>query len=149
MKGLITGRKAKLPDVPTNAEPESRRHWSSYIRGTRKERGVMNKTETEFAETVLDIRLAAGEITQYWYEAVTLKLTDKTPGGRRGIRYTADFMVWLDGGGIELFEVKGTGVSTTADLNRVKLAADKYPFRFFVATKQTKADGGGFKIEEY
>ena len=48
MMGLITGRKAILPDAPTNAEREPPRHWSTYAKGARKERGVMNKTEQQF-----------------------------------------------------------------------------------------------------
>ena len=128
---------------------QHRRHWSSYIRGTRKERGVMNRTETQFAQTELEPRKEAGEVVAYWYESITFKLSGKTPGGKPGIRYTADFAVLLADYTMEFYEVKGTGMAMTADLNRVKVAADKYPFRIFVATKQTKKQGGGFKIEEY
>ena len=124
-------------------------HWSSYMKGVRKERGVMNVTEREFARTILDLRKLAGEVREYWYESIGFKLTDKTPEGKPGIRYTPDFAVLLDDWTMEFYEVKGTGLATVADLNRVKVAADKYPFQIFVARKQTKRDGGGFTIEEY
>ena len=144
---LITGRKAIFPDAPTNVEPG--RHRSTYARGARKERGVMNKTEQEFFASHISPRRISGDIVEHWYEVWTWRLTEKTPGGKPGIRYTPDFVVMLKGGLLEAYEVKGTGIATTADLNRVKLAADKLPIPFFVATKQTKKQGGGFKIEEY
>ncbi len=135
--------------TPTRPHRPHRPHWASHMKGKRKERGVMNRTETEFANTILEPRKVAGEIVEYWYESITFKLTDKTPGGKPGIRYTADFAVVLADYTLEFYEVKGTGIATTADLNRVKVAADKFPMRIFVATKQTKKQGGGFKIEEY
>ena len=144
---LITGVTAKMPDE--QPKPVAR-HWSSYARGVRKERGVMNKTEAEFLGEVIKPRIAAGEVREWWYEPSAWRLTDKTPDGKPGIRYTPDFMVLLAGCyKVEFYEIKGTGMATRADLNRVKLAAEKYPFRFFVATKQTKKRGGGFTIEEY
>jgi hypothetical protein len=138
------------------------KHWSSYARGEAKQRGVMNLTEGQFAD-LLDVQQAAGEVIQWWYESITFKLTD-TPADKRadgvpigklsdktrlGTRYTPDFSVLLADYRMIHYEVKGTGIATTADLNRVKAAAEKYPFRFYVATKQTKAAGGGFKIEEF
>ena len=135
-------------------------HWSSYVRGERKQRGQMNRTEMQFA-ALLEAQKAAGEIVAYWYEAMTYKLTE-TPSEtcselvagqvssrrRTGTRYTPDFSVMLSDDRLIHYEVKGTGVATTADINRVKAAAEKYPFRFYLATKRTKKAGGGFEIEE-
>ena len=109
----------------------------------------MNKTETEFRWNVIQPRIDAGEILECWYEVWTWRLTDKTSNGKPGIRYTADFVVMLKTGLLEAYEVKGTGIATTADLNRVKVAADKLPIPFFVARKQTKKNGGGFTFEQY
>lgn len=137
------------------------KHWSNYARGERKQRGVMNRTERQFSE-LLEMQKAAGEVVEWWYEAMTFKLTD-APGEksddllagelsdkkRTGTRYTPDFSVMLADERMIHYEVKGTGIATTADLNRVKAAAEKYPFRFYVATKRTKKAGGGFEIEEF
>ncbi len=125
------------------------RHWSTYARGARKERGVMNRTETEFFSSYIAPRLVCKEFVESWYETWTWRLTEKTPDGKPGIRYTPDFVVLQSDGFLIAYEVKGTGIATRADLNRVKLAADKIPIPFYVATKQTKKNGGGFKIEQY
>ena len=126
-----------------------KRHWSTYARGKRKEPGVMNRTETQFYDEHIAPLLARGEIIESWYEAWTWRLTEKTPDGKPGIRYTPDFVVLCVDGRLVAYEVKGTGIATRADLNRVKVAADKIPIPFYVATKQTKKQGGGFKIEQY
>ena len=133
----------------TNLPGASKPHWSTYARGKRKVRGVMNKTEEEFFADHISPRRIAGEIVETWYEIWSWRLTEKTPDGKPGIRYTPDFVVMLKGGQLVAYEVKGTGIATRADLNRVKLAAHTIPIQFFVATKQTKKQGGGFKIEEY
>lgn len=141
---LITGQTAKMPGVAAE-----KRHWSAYAKGTQKERGVRNKTEAEFEATYLQPLVYSGHILEIQYEVWSWRLTDKTPDGKPGIRYTADFVVMYKCGFLVAYEVKGTGVATTADLNRVKLAAQVIPMRFYVATKLKKSDGGGFKVEQY
>ena len=122
--------------------------FGTYLRGkTRK--GEMNRTESQFLETVIGPQVVTGEVVQWWYEALTFKLTEKTPEGKPGIRYTPDFALQLHGGELVCYEVKGTGFAMNESLNRVKMAAQKFPIRFYVATKQTKKAGGGFRIEEY
>lgn len=139
----------------------AKHHWSAYATGERKQRGVMNATEKAFSE-LLDRQKAAGEVIAWWYESIGLKLSD-TPGDKRadgvagrlsdrqrhGTRYTPDFAVLLADYRMIFYEIKGSGIATTADLNRVKEAAEKFPFRFYVATKQTQKAGGGFEIEEF
>src|SRR5687767_11885760 len=117
-----------------NCEPKGwamnqarRPHWTTFVRGKRKERGSMNKTEAAYCEH-LKLRKLAGEITEFWYEAVTFKLTEGTPDGKPGIRYTPDFLVMLIDGTMECHEVKG--FANKLEMNRLKLAADKFPFRF-------------------
>jgi len=144
---LITGRKAALPDAETK-RPSSDRRWKTYRAGKR-EAGLMNRTETEFANTVLTAWLEAGLIWESWYEPFSMRLTAKTPEGKPGIRYTPDFGVQLASLEWVLYEVKGTGLASNEALNRVKLVADKYRFRIFVARKQTKKNGGGFTFEQY
>lgn len=143
------------------AVKRAKHHWSAYATGERKQRGVMNATEQSFSE-LLDQQKAAGEVLVWWYESITLKLSD-TPGDKRadgvagklsdkkriGTRYTPDFAVLLADYRMIFYEVKGSGISTTADLNRVKEAAEWFPFRFYVATKLPQKAGGGFEIEEF
>ncbi len=124
-----------------------RPHWTTFARGVKKERGIPNKTECAFLVEYIQPMLDSGEAVHCWYEAWSFKLTETTPEGKPGIRYTPDFVVFFDSGNIDIYEVKG--YATNEALNRVKMFADKYPFKIFVATKQTKKNGGKFLIEEY
>ena len=119
----------------------------SFAKGRtgRRPPGTMNKLEARYAEH-LSVRQAAGEILAYWYEGVTLCLT-YSRNGVAGQRYTPDFMVQLPDGTIELHEVKG--FMDEKNINKVKVAADKYPFRFVLVTKRRKSDGGGWGLQEY
>lgn len=102
--------------------------------------GKMNQTETEYAAQ-LEMEKQAGEITSYQFEAVKLRLGKNT-------FYTADFLVRLKNGELELREVKGFW----KDDARVKIknAAYLYPiFRFVGITKVRKRDGGGWRREEF
>jgi len=65
----------------------------------------MNKTEAAYAWD-LELLQRAGEITRWRFEGITLRLDDPTDG-KRGIRYTPDFNLWLPGGGLRLIEIKG------------------------------------------
>jgi len=116
------------------------RKHRGYARASRSVHvaGQMNGTEREFAG-MLDVRRAAGEVVCYWYEGVTLKLASDC-------RYTADFFVLLASGEMEVVEVKGGFVRDDARL-KVKLAADRFPFRFTIAHKQPKKLGGGWRYE--
>ena len=93
----------------------------------RMKAGAMNKTEAAYAQK-LELHKRAGEVLWYAFEGVTLKLAD-------GCRYTPDFAVMLADGVIEMHEVK--------------VAANKFPFRFVAVYKQAKKDGGGWRIEEF
>lgn len=140
--GLITNRVAQLP---VQAE---KRHWSTYAKGEAKVRGMMNKTEAAFRDEIILPMVAAGLVTWWDYEAWTFKLTEMTPEGKPGIRYTPDFDV-LHEGYFRVYEVKGSGPRRQDSLNRAKLLADKIPLRVFLATRRRQRDGGGFHIEEY
>jgi len=109
----------------------------------------MNKTEAKFLAEVIQPQVDSGRVIQWWYEAWSFKLTEKTPSGKPGIRYTPDFVVLMDNGFIIVFEVKGVGNAQVASLNRTKLFAEQYPFRVFVAAQKRVKDGGGFSVEEY
>lgn len=101
--------------------------------------GEMNTYEREYAERFLDAEQMAGEVAAYWFERFTFKLADDC-------RYTPDFLVQLEDGTLECREVKG---GFFADDAKVKLtvAADMFPiFTFKLCVKQSRKNGGGWKI---
>lgn len=108
-------------------------------RGVRRVPGEMNKTEAAYAEH-LEARKLAGEIAAYWFEAIKLRLADNTT-------YTPDFFVMLPNGLLECHEVKGFWRDDAKV--KIKVAADKYPFRFIAVTREPKKLGGGWKVEEF
>lgn len=112
-----------------------------------KRRGEMNPTEAAYAREVLDVRKAAGEVYGYWYESIKLRLAN-------GAWYTPDFAVHVVTRGPhginrrwEFHEVKGHW--REAARVRIKVASDRYPFRFIAVQKLKKKDGGGWKFEEF
>lgn len=88
--------------------------------------GAMNKSEAAYAQHLED-RKRVGNVAWYRFEGVKLRLADKT-------FLTIDFAVMLKDGTMEMHEVKGF---MQEDANvKIKVAADQYPFRFFVCRKQ-------------
>lgn len=100
--------------------------------------GERNKTEAAY-ESVLETRKRAGEILWYRFEGLKLRLADNT-------FYTPDFFVMLANGELEAHEVKG--FYTDDAKVKVKIAADTYPFRFYLVRAKEKKDGGGWDIQE-
>lgn len=94
----------------------------------------MNKTEQAYA-VALEGKLRRGEIEMYAFESVSLKLAE-------GTRYTPDFMVQMADNTIEFHEVKAgrldkktqavVPLSEDASKIKLKVAADKFPFRFVI-----------------
>jgi hypothetical protein len=110
--------------------------------GKRHKPGVMNQTETAFAD-LLQARKLAGEIIDFQFEAITFKLAD-------GCRYTPDFAIWLADGSMELVDCKGAGPVDDKSRVKVKVAAEKFPmFLFVIEQRQAKKNGGGWKREEF
>lgn len=101
--------------------------------------GQMNKSEAAYA-TALEAARIAQEIVWYAFEGVTLKLAD-------GCRYTPDFAVLRADGVMEMHEVKGYWQDDAK--TKIKIAAEKFPFVFKAVYKQSKKDGGGWRIEEF
>ena len=62
--------------------------------------GQMNKTETAYRDHLRALK-AAGEVLDFRFEAITLKLA-------QDLRYTPDFFVLKPDGSIEFHEVKGS-----------------------------------------
>lgn len=104
----------------------------------RRKPGQMNKLEAEYAQH-LEILKQAGEIQEYYYEAVKLRLADRT-------FYSPDFLVVTKEGYLEIHETKGFMEDDAAV--KVKVVADKYPFRVLLIYKKPKKAGGGWRIQE-
>lgn len=106
--------------------------------GKRHVPGVMNRTEERYADT-LQARKLAGEIVEWLFESVTLKLADN-------LRYTPDFCVYLADGTVDFIDVKGTGPIDDKSIVKIKAAAERFFwFTFAMDVEQPKKLGGGFK----
>lgn len=101
----------------------------------------MNKTEAEY-DAVLRTLLYTGSILWYKFEGIKLALASNTT-------LTVDFAVLTADGVLEMHDAKGgRGVYMEDAKVKMKVAASLYPFRFKVAFKRKKSEGGGFEIEE-
>lgn len=95
----------------------------------------MNKIEADYAMQ-LEFRKRVGEILQYDFEAIKLRLADNT-------FYEPDFLVLLANGELEIHEVKGHWEDDARV--KIKVAAEKFPFRFIAMTRVK----GQWKEEEF
>lgn len=129
------------------AQLEIRRAWASGNRASgngicakasrrnfHKDRD-MNKLEAEYA-TRLEALKGVGEIADYRFECVKLRLADRT-------FYTPDFMVLKPDGAFEMHEVKGFWEDDARV--KIKTAAESFPFKFIAARKQK----GAWVFEEF
>ena len=97
---------------------------------------AMNQTEARYAG-YLDGMKHTGEVVAWAYEAVKLRLADKT-------FYTPDFVVIRADGGIELHEVKGHWEDDARV--KIKVAATQHPWFRFLAVKAGKT---GWQYETF
>lgn len=110
--------------------------------------GEMNAGEARYARH-LDLRRLAGDIADWRFEAIKLRLAPST-------FYTIDFFVVAPDGYVELHELKGRQsggadgfVATDAGWMKTKLAAESFPwFKFLVVWERPRREGGGYRIEE-
>lgn len=109
---------------------------NSYQALGRLKSGEMNKTEAAYAAR-LEALKRAGEILWYSFEPANLRLADNK------CFYKVDFMVLNSKSEIEVHEVKGFW--TDDALVKIKVAADKFPFRFLAVKK----DGKGWNFTEF
>lgn len=100
--------------------------------------GQMNKLEGMYSAH-LSQRLFDGEIQWFKFEGIKLRLADNT-------FLTVDFFVMNADGELEAHECKGF-MQDDANV-KLKVAAELYPFRFYVVRAKPKKDGGGFSITE-
>lgn len=110
--------------------------------GKRHKPGEMNATESAYAEQ-LQVRKLAGEIIDWCFERITLKLADNT-------RYTPDFVVWLADETMEFVDTKPHRVIDPKSLVKVKVAAEQFCWaRFVFEERLPKKLGGGWKRTEF
>jgi hypothetical protein len=98
----------------------------------RHEDGKMNKSE-QFYSTALDLRKKAGEIKNWKFEAIKLKLADRCT-------YTPDFNVEMANGDLVMVEVKKVWKGHNAPhfeddaVVKIKVAAELFPWFIFYAS---------------
>lgn len=93
----------------------------------RMREGRMNKTEAAYRD-ILEADKRAGNVLWFAFEPMNLRLADKC-------FYKVDFLVLTKSMHLEVHEVKGGFIEDDA-LVKIKAAAEKFPFRFFI--KQLK-----------
>lgn len=106
-------------------------------RAVRRTPGEMNRTERAYSEHLENRRLA-GEITAWTFDALKLRLADKT-------FYTPDFLVQCADLTLEIHEVKGHWEDDARV--KIKVAASLFPFVFRAVTQRAKKRGGGWEVE--
>lgn len=104
----------------------------------RLKQGEMNRTESAYA-AVLEKRKQDGEILWFKFEGVKLRLADST-------FLSPDFFVMASNGELSVHEVKGF-MQEDAHV-KLKVAADAFPFPFYVIRAKPKKDGGGWSIDQ-
>ena len=130
LKSLPEHVQAQLAGKPVEAKP-------AHARCRKHTPHVMNKGERLYAGH-LDVLIRAEEIQAYWFEGITLRLSD-------GNRYTADFVVIDAAGEVWLHDVKGRkGDSFWAEedaMAKIKSAAGIFPWFGFLIVWPNKSGG--------
>ena len=103
--------------------------------------GEMNKTEQAFSTHLEFLRLK-GDVLWWKFGAVKLRIAPNT-------HITVDFAVLMSDGHLTMIEVKGHRALYQEDAKaKMKVAADAFPFKFFVAYPQGKLGASAWDIEE-
>lgn len=92
------------------------------VQAVTKARRGMNKTEQRYWQR-LEAQRLAGEIEQYWYECVKLRLADRC-------WYTPDFLVIRPGKRYEFHEIKGGYIWEDARI-KFKIAKEQHSWAEF------------------
>lgn len=98
----------------------------------------MNSLERRYADEILDKRKLVGEIRQWWFEEFAFRIG-------HDCRVTFDFMCWMADGSIEFHECKGRMREDA--LVKLKVAANRYPFKFYLIKLAKVKEGGGWIIK--
>lgn len=131
----------RMPEV-TPSKPAARGGMQAMQALGRLKAGELNKTEEAY-RAHLDMRRMAGEVLWYSFEPFRLNLAPKTT-------YTADFLVQLASGHLEVHEVKGFWTDDARV--KIKVAAKMLPVFKFVAIKRVdegKGKAPSWAVEEF
>lgn len=101
--------------------------------------GAMNKTEVAYESDLRDAQ-ALGDIQWYLFDGVKLRLADNC-------FYSPDFVVMASDNVLECHEVKGFWTDDARV--KIKVAAQRFPFRFKAIKARAKRDGGGWAEEAF
>ncbi len=101
--------------------------------------GTQNRTEAAYGAHLAALQ-AAGEVAWFVFEGVKLRLADNT-------FYTPDFAVLRVDGAIEMHEVKGHWQDDARV--KIKVAADRFPFRFVAIRALPKRSGFAWELEDF
>ncbi|MGX9983944.1 DUF1064 domain-containing protein [Methylobacterium fujisawaense] len=101
--------------------------------------GQQNKTEAAYGLHLKALE-AAGEVAWFAFEGVKLRLADNT-------FYTPDFAVMRADGAMEMHEVKGHWADDARV--KIKVAADRFPFRFVAIRELPKRSGFAWEVEDF
>ena len=129
-RGDFAEQVLKLDEVYRNGE------LAAFGSGTQQGVCALSAAEARYAG-YLDGMKHTGEVVAWAYEAVKLRLADKT-------FYTPDFVVIRADGGIELHEVKGHWEDDARV--KIKVAATQHPWFRFLAVKAGKT---GWQYETF
>ena len=122
--------------IRTGANPRAR-----FFALGRLPAGRMNKTEARYS-AVLEAQKSSGHVLWYRFEGLKLRLANNT-------FLTVDFAVLMENRELHMVDVKGSAAVFQDDAKaKMKIAAEMYPFRFFVAMPRRVRDGGGFDLTE-
>lgn len=120
-------RRASLEAIKLPQAPTVESLTTVIAKGTPRA-SKMNKLEVAYAQH-LDALRHAGKVLWWKYEAVGLRLADKT-------FYHPDFMVLTAEGVLEIVEIKGRKGDSYYCMDdakvKIKVAASQFPLRFFI-----------------
>lgn len=116
--------------------------FTRLAKGLHRKRGDRNRTEAAYETNVLAPTKLAGEILDWWFEPLTIRLTHPETG--QPATYTPDFMVLANDGTIYMDDTKGSGPDDPASIVRIKCAAELYPLFVWRLAKLTQS--GCFEI---
>lgn len=134
-KEQLEAHRAKLNSKPSDATAAAGGGVKAKGQPQQKKDG-MNKLEAEYAQ-ILEERKRKGEIAEWMYDAISLRLA-------RSTFYHPDFLVMLPDGTLQIHETKGFMRDDAAV--KLKTAAAIFPFlSFFLVTKPR---GGSWSIAE-
>lgn len=140
------GRKGAEPEhlrmVGTPVKPAARGGMQAMQGLGRLKKGELNKTELAYQAHLDKLRMV-GEVLWYRFEPFRFQLAEKTT-------YTADFLVQLASGHLEVHEVKGFWTDDARV--KIKVAAAMFPVFQFVAVMKVDEGKGkdpSWKVENF